>query len=349
MADKNTLRSSLSNDPSWEANRMAELARVVARSGPFDDVGISNSRTIDGREETAATPQAAPDWRRSAPLSHTVRTQDVRVTPDFPPAGHQPAASDDVDERGYATEYLAHTDHLSHHNEPALAIVHHGHDKRYYNDRISTAPQDEEMSGHPRWAGRRLVGPLTALTLIGCAILSAGAYGYRNYYAGSAAPVIVADKTPTSVVYATGPQAGRVIPDRVDDLGPNRTQSAAEGGGTAALADNNSGSLAAPPAARPSGAGAAAPSSATSNEPKRVRTVTVRPDSNDPSGRPVDVTSSAGAVGPDAKSRGAITPPARETLLSAPAPGVTAAPISVGTGGYVVQVSAKRRHKRPSA
>ena len=83
--------------------------------------------------------------------------------------------------------------------------------------RLST--QDEAIYDDPPRARRS--GMLTALTLIGCAMIgTAGAYGYRNYHgnsAPSAAPVIVADKTPTKIVPAIRPAVDKAIQDRVGE------------------------------------------------------------------------------------------------------------------------------------
>jgi hypothetical protein len=395
MADDNTLRSFRANDPyrrdpapASERDRgtgsdpLAELARLIGQSDPFAEVGRSSSRAGDGREETAATPPAAPDWRGSPPPYHVLRNQDAPLAPQFEPDGHQPSAAyHDVDEHGYAREtQYGDPDHLAHHQDDAAyaAPAHeHEQDGAYYDDGKPTAPQ-EEIYDDPPHAGRRRSGMLTALTLIGCAMLgTAGAYGYRTYYAGpvtsSAAPVIVADKTPTKVVPASEAQSGKVIQDRVGDQGPGERVVTREEqpvelkpppqpvAPPPVIATVPSFPPTPPPAAAPP---PAPPSSAASNEPKRVRTVTIRADGSDPSGRPVAVTSSTAprpapapkaprgaplSLDPQELAEAPSAPPARSAPLTPPAPRVASAPATGGTGGYVVQLSSQRTEAEAQA
>lgn len=327
------LRSSRSNDlkqhdpaPANErdrgtvSDRLAELARVVAQSHPIRQ---SDASVMDGREYTAATPRAAPDWRRSPPSSNVMR--------DTPPV----------------SEKLASADHLPQYDERGLAApAHEGYEHdRYDDDGTSTGPQDMETSDHPRRAGRRCGGVLTALTLVGCVILAVGAaYSFRNYYAGSApsaGPDIVADKTPNVAGPSIDPQAaGKVIQHPVGAQGWDVEPNLPLGWLTPSPLSST-----APPAARPSGSGAAAPSSTTSNEPKRVRTLTIRPDANDPSGRPIDVTSSARVPDAAATLKGT-----RDLPRSLDPQQLDKAPFAPPTtGGYVVQVSAQRSEAQAQA
>src|SRR5438128_2199717 len=88
----------------------------------------------------------------------------------------------------------------------------------YYDEGAPMAPYDEDMyDDPPRSRGRN--GLITAVTLIGCAVLgTAAAYGYRMYYNGPSSgrtpPVITAESTPTKVVAAVDPQAGPLYQDR---------------------------------------------------------------------------------------------------------------------------------------
>ena len=142
----------------------------------------------------------------------------------------------------------------------------------------------------PARAGRR-GGLATALALIGCAMLgTAGAYGYRSYYSPTAAtqppPVITADNsTPTKIVPAAAgdAQSGKIIQDRVANAGREQIVSKQEE--PVALRDIGTqaaprvvlpapvAAVTAPSPQIPAGTGSAGP-----NEPKKVRTLTIRPD-----------------------------------------------------------------------
>src|SRR5439155_18203165 len=166
---------------------------------------------------------------------------------------------------------------------------------------------DEMYDDAPRsrWRG----GVLAAVTLIVCAVLgSAGAYAYRSYSVRAesmpAPPVITAEKTPTKVVPANDPQSSKTIQDRIGDQGPNervvsREEQPVELKNMTTVPPSRVG-LPVPAAHAQAQASAPAPSPASSlpavGEPKRVRTVTIRPDGADLSGRPV------GSLGPSTAS-----------------------------------------------
>jgi hypothetical protein len=184
----------------------------------------------------------------------------------------------------------------------------------YFEEGAVMTPHDEESYDDPPRA-RRHGGLLTAVTLIGCAMIgTAGAYGYRTYYvapSGSKSPpVITADTRPDKVVSAGENPTGKVITSRVGEPGQNERVVSREeqpveirtppASGPrvvlpAPVAPSQSQSVfppppgaIQPPAASGPGGGPAATGSATGNgEAKRIRTVTIRPDGNDLSGRPV--------------------------------------------------------------
>jgi hypothetical protein len=378
MADDKTLRSSYrANDPygrdpvpASERDRghasdpLAELARLIGQSDPYNDLGRSNLR---GSDQSAAASQLVADWRGSPP-PYAVRAQEAPLAP----ASHHPApAHDDVNEHGYADAGHDAAHHAAGQEEHVP----------YYSDGTSTAPEDEGAYDDPPQAGRGRRGTLMAVTLIGCAMLgTAGAYGYRTYYAGPAtttanAPVIVADQTPTKVIASTDVQSSKVIQDRVGDQAqaervvPREEQPVELKPPPASLPPRVVTTVptipaALPPAARPSAfPPPAAPASTASSEPKRIRTVTIRPDGSDPSGRPVGTTASTPAPKAAAAPKAARgTPlsldpqqltdaPAAPAPRSAPAPAqrVASAPATEGAGGYVVQVSSQRTEAEAQA
>ena len=141
----------------------------------------------------------------------------------------------------------------------------------------------------------------TALALVGCAMLgTAGAYAFRTYYTSPGAtqppPVITADNsTPTKIVPAGDPQASKDGPGSGRQRGREQVISKQEEPVTLkdlanqAAPPNQAAPRAVLPAPVAPGQGAAEPAAAASgsDEPKKVRTVTIRPDGGDMSGKPV--------------------------------------------------------------
>ena len=92
----------------------------------------------------------------------------------------------------------------------------------YYQDDTPLEPHEDEMYDDAPHA-RRHSGLVTALALIGCAVLgTAGAYAYRSYSGVPSStqppPVIAADNsTPTKIVPATAgdPQSSKAVQDRL--------------------------------------------------------------------------------------------------------------------------------------
>lgn len=147
---------------------------------------------------------------------------------------------------------------------------------------------------------RRRGGMLTVMAVIALALIgTAAAFGYRAIFGGSGSstpPVIKADTTPAKIVpAATSNDQSKQIYDRVGDRpSAERVVSREEkpvdindslknprivGGAPAAMA-NSAGSSAS--AGLPANASALqAPGAASANTPKRVRTVTIKPDGSD--------------------------------------------------------------------
>jgi hypothetical protein len=220
-------------------------------------------------------------------------------------------------QQGHETDQ--HSEHASEHDA-----------EHYYQDDAPLEPHEEEMyDDAPR--ARRHGGLVTALALIGCAMLgTAGAYGYRSYYttAGGSdqVPVITADSaTPPKVVPTTAidPQANKAMDRLATAAGSEQLVRRQEEPvvlrelGTAAAPRVVLPAPGAPVQAAPSQNAPAATGSTNSGEPKRVRTVTIRPDGNDASGRPVGAAPAA----PRAATTATTTPPAPR---AAPAPAAPA-------------------------
>ena len=239
----------------------------------------------------------------------------------------------------------------------------------YADEEASPDPDREQMYDDPPHANRR-GGLATALALIGCAMLgTAGAYAYRSYHnqpaAVGPAPVIAADNsTPTKIVPAPAgdSQLGKVIQDRVADAGREQIVSKQE----EPVAEKDLGTQAVPRVVLPAPVAPApaiperAPVAATSlapaaagalpaGEPRKVRTVIVRPD-----GTEVPAPSASRGVPPLAKAPAggplSLDPQAREPAAAPSAkPRVAAAPAPAAGGGFLVQLSSQKTETEAAA
>jgi len=251
-------------------------------------------------------------------------------------------------------------------------------------------PYYEEDHSHPEAPGgldqeyddpartTRRGGLATMLALIGCAMLgTAGAYGYRSYYGPTLAsqppPVITADNsTPTKIVPAPigDPQSGKLVQDRVANLGKEQIVSKQE----EPVALKDLGTQSAPrvvlpaPVAQASAPASQAPAttgSIASNESKKVRTVTIRPDGTLAGAQPSAAPGPGGANAPIARAAPAarggplsLDPQAAEPSPAAPARTRTAtAPTAPRSGsdapaasaGFLVQLSSQKTEAEASS
>ncbi len=271
----------------------------------------------------------------------------------------------------------------------------HGHQSEaYYEDDVPLAPHEDAMyDDAPR--RRRHGGLATALALIGCAMLgTAAAYGYRSYYGhpdpAQTPPVITADNsTPNKIVptVAVDRQSNKVIQDRLATATREQLVSKQEEPvalkelGTHAAPRVVLPAPVAPVQAAPSQTGSTPPQPTAStnapgagaNEPKKVRTLTIRPDGSDASGRPVAAPPPLSSQPPAAANARQITPPAprataparngtgpislepqaspsesgaaqapRSRTALAPPPPTRDAPEAGSSGGFVVQLSSQK-------
>jgi SPOR domain len=383
------------NEQAGSGDPLAELARLIGQSDPFAEFGRSSRRAArqgqtQGQaqgEVQAASPAAAE--QRYAPVQeqqwHAPEQQfadDARGRDDYgahADYAHPPAHGSEerlpgghvYDEVPLAAEHQGqyheqgqyHHDDQLHQSQQYAGEQQDGYDAdQYYEDEASLDPHDEEMYDDPPPARGRS-GLTTALALVGCALLgTVAAYAYRSYTgpAGSTQPppVIAADNsTPTKIVPATAgdPQSGKAAPV---NAGKEQLVSKQE----EPVALKEPAPQPAPRVAAPSAAPQPPASAATaSNEPKKVRTVTIRPDGSDMSAKPVGspppaAPSAAAPAAPKAaaaRSGGPISldpqgggEPASATAgrtqtaaaPSRPAPDAT----SSASGGFVVQLSSQK-------
>jgi SPOR domain len=349
---------------------LAELARLIGQSDPFSDYGRRDGR--DSAPRNAQSKAPAADWRRTAAAMPPYDAPEEprrasRSEPRFTDSGFDQDSRQDLRQDPHRDSYRQDPYRMAeepldprldtryderlderpsqYRREPQFADddYHPREDERmygardqgstYYEDDAPLSAQEEDSYDDPP-RPRRRGGLLTAVTLIGCAMIgTAGAYGYRTYYAAPSAsrvpPVISAETSPTKVVSAAEGPTGKFIQDRVRDVAPPervvsreeepveiKTPSApprvvlpspsqsggfpppsSSGGATSgATAGANGASSYAPPAG----------GSGTTPDAKRVRTVTIKPDGQ-----------SGGGSSPSA---------AAATTPSRPAPAAKAAP-----------------------
>jgi len=372
-------------DGSYGSDPLTELARLIGKNDPYAEFGRGGSRDDEGQDAYARSGRAGDNWQPSSAQEH----YDERYAQQpEPAAGRRPEGYGSGRER-YAFNADSNadlpltprvsdwrSDHAPSYDDephfggdddrqpyddgPHARTEHHKDDQN--PDLGASADYQEEQSYDDPPRAYRHGGLATALALIGCAILgTAGAYAYRSYFAqpgvSQPPPVITANTaTPAKIVPspAGDAQAGK---SRVANAGREQVVSKQE----EPVALKDLGTQGAPrvvlpapvaPAPSPSAAVPSAPASptGTSTEPRKVRTVTIRPDGGDASGRPTGASPAPRAAAPPRSSGGPLSldPQAKD---SAPPPAPRArtatAPVrsesSTGpSGGVLVQLSSQK-------
>jgi cell division protein FtsN len=202
----------------------------------------------------------------------------------------------------------------------------------------------EEMRGdRPRGRWRRRIIVLT--------LIAVGAYAYRTYYIEPAStktpPVIAVDETPSKVIPASSDrQSGKLIQERVGALGSRERAASREQQSVEPNSIDSTSRWALPSSPLPPQGTASVPDT-RSSDPKRITTLTIRPDGTE--------ASAGRAASPPPNTSASATPsqprPAQSATRGAPAsdaPPRTAATAPPATAanaagsGYVVQVSSQR-------
>jgi hypothetical protein len=353
---------------------------------PDDDLRHDDYAQQVRYQERYAEPSPAPrdDWSRDLPAGHDARGalrhsdyEQSQLAPD------QAYADDAYTDHRYAEQ--AYADHPADARDPdAGQPLHHdaaqGMDAQpsdpYYEHAPLEPQEDETYDDAPR--ARQRGGLATALALIGCAMLgTAGAYAYRSYVSNPTAslppPVITADNsTPTKIVPATAGDPGKAIQDRVATAGKEQIISKQEEPvALRELGTQSTPRVVLPAPVSPTPAQSMAPPTTGSttpvgSEPKKVRTVVIRPDGTDVSGRPVGAMP-APATTASTRATATTTPPAPratapaatsgtrplsldpqtgEPVPTAPAPRTRTA---AATTGYVVQLSSQKTEAEAQA
>jgi hypothetical protein len=182
----------------------------------------------------------------------------------------------------------------------------------YPHDPMPQAPSHDDGYFEEEPRGRRRKGLLTVAAVLGLAVIgTAGAFGYRSIFGGptgSSAPIIRASGEPSKVApppAKADQSANKFSYDRFGDRGQNeqvvvREEKPVDAQELArSTAPRNVFPPAPAPAAQPQAQAPATPQQQANapsalGEPKRVRTVQIRPDQPEPSVTPQSV----GATGP---------------------------------------------------
>lgn len=231
---------------------LAELARLIGQSDPFGEFGREG-----GRRQAAPAPQVEPavDW-----------------TPQPDAAGA---------EQPYAEHYAT----GGHEGAYAAAPVGQEHDP-YYPSNAQYAPEEQDFYDDVPPSRRRMgvlvIAGVFALAVVG----TAGAFGYRAIFGSSGMsgppPVIKADATPSKIVPAGAAKdaSSKLITDRVNDRARDEKLVSRE---EKPVDVNDRAMGMTPPPGQVGMQPSAPPTAATGNgiltsEPKKVHTISIRPD-----------------------------------------------------------------------
>jgi hypothetical protein len=386
MAEDTRKRPDYSGDYSSPSSRepandpLAELARLIGQSDPFTDLK-GRGTPPNPLDAMRAGDRQAPEWlARPAPPADRqddhYQDQDDQYA-DGPHAAPHDDRADSYqtqDDQGYAPQDQYDAARAQPAYNAGRAPVGEAYDvgggSQYRvalpaaedYDEDSYYAEDGHMPPHEDGAvaSRKRGGLVTIAAVLGLAVIgTAGAFGYRAYTSGSISggppPVIKADPTPAKTVPPAAAVAnvdaqGKPFQDRIAALSapervtPREEQPMALPVATPAMtAPRQSGQAAAPLTT------AAPPANA--NEPKRVRTMTIRPDGADttastpmeappPATRSVAPAAKQAAPQPASSAPMAIAPqsdPSSRSKVAARTPPAVAA-----GGAYVVQVSAQK-------
>jgi hypothetical protein len=357
------------NDP------LAELARLIGQSDPFTDLK-GRAAPRNPLDSMRAGDRPAPEWlARPEPPADRHDDQYADEPPTEPQDDYRADSYETEDDQGYAPQDrydnaaraqpaynsgrqpVGEAYDVGGGNQYRVALpAAEDYDEDSYYAEDGHMPPHEDGVVAPRKRG----GLVTIAAVLGLAVIgTAGAFGYRAFTSGSISsgppPVIKADPTPAKTV---PPQAaanvdaqGKPFQDRIAALSaperviPREEQPMALPVTTPSMTAPRQSVQSAAPLTT-----AAPPANA--NEPKRVRTMTIRPDgaadtaAAAPTQAPPPSVAAPAATRSLAPQPGATPPmaiapqsadPSSRTKVAARTPPAVAA-----GGAYVVQVSAQK-------
>jgi len=277
MADDHTQRPFRSADASARpaperaaaggSDPLAELARLIGQNDPFGEFG----------RPPAADPRAAAPPEQGA-YDHYAATS----APGAVPMAGEPFGGTPYAQPGYDAPPMAVHDqsaYADHGYDPAA------HPEMHPDLDPNTAPYGaEEVDFYDDVPPRRRMGILAIAAVFALAVLgTAGAVGYRALFDSSSAgppPVIKADTKPSKIVPASKDvQSTKLIQDRVTDKAANeklvsREEQPVAMNKPAGVFPQTQGGAASSGSVQPPALG----SGVIASDPKKVRTIVIRPD-----------------------------------------------------------------------
>jgi hypothetical protein len=395
MADNRRNRPEYSDDayepkPNEPSDPLAELARLIGQSDPFTDTPRGTRKPPDSLRagdraapELRATPdqRATPEWLSRPSTAPAGDDYDPRPAPR-----HADDARYQDDPHDHA-EHQDHEDYAGDYPDEHADAQNYQHDDRYrvappppvdydndgyYTEDGHMPPEGEETYAPPRRRG----GLMTVVAVIGLAVIgTAGAFAYRSFTGssnGSASPpVIKADPSPAKIVPPSPTAAdaqNKPFQDRVAGASPERVVPREEQPVSLPVPPRptvaNPQTAFAPSAGASNAAPLVAPPAATnpsSSEPRRVRTMTIRPDSMaDPAPPPQQQAAAppptrSAAPAPTPPAPAAKQPPSPMAIAPQDAPSsrskvaARTPPAQAAGGAYWVQVSAQKTEEEAGA
>jgi sporulation related protein len=354
------------------ADPLTELARLIGQNDPFSDFAAKNRRSSSPPADPRRANPAPNEWRQDAePTQVSTDSQRAATLGDYGeplalPADPPRAARSEPSYNNpqYAPPRGVPESHVQPNYDAAAGQDYGpddtqddvGHEKYQDSGRppYYRQTQSQEMYEDDPAPSRRRKGLFTVIAIFALAVGgTAAALGYRAVFSSSGAvsapPVIKADTTPNKVVPAVpvkDPNSNKLIYDRVGDRNqaervvareeqPIEMKEAAPAAPRVIFPDPQTSTN--PPAASslfPTGLAPASPPSTSvpATEPKKIRTVTIRPDQNGPDAPAASVARAAAPPPPPpAAPRNSAAQPAgatpAETAATAPRPAASPRPI----------------------
>ena len=286
--DTHSRATPTANNPAAANDPLAELARLIGQSDPFGEFGR------DSAPQPAAPPPQAPN--QPEPMLRALAAQTM-------PHGANPAQAAGEHGAEFPTEGYARQPYGS----PPLAggdDVYHMQDAPVpgYEDHAGYQEAGYEQPGPPPYAGeehgyqdyyddipppRRRMGVLAIAAVFALAVIgTAGAFGYRALFGSVSSgppPVIKADSKPAKIVPDKDKsQSAKLINDRVNNGGGDQKLVSREEQPVDLNKDKVAGVITQGQSMANAGAGSmqtpALGSGVIGSDPRKVHTITIRPD-----------------------------------------------------------------------
>jgi hypothetical protein len=393
-ADDDYHREAEQSRAKGEGDPLAELARLIGQADPFANLGRDNPplpprgeprMEFERPAEYDEAPAGPPPWmqRAAAHEAPTGQFESVhplqryaaahREEPEFhqaPSFAVEPDLHQQADPDRYDDALYGHAD--GHANGPEDSAYPDDH----YGDQYGYSDEADEHVSKSRRGGMMMAAVVLALAVVG----TGAAFAYRTYVGSPRSgepPIIKADTGPNKIIPSTGDGAGKLIQDRLAggsgeqlvsrEEQPVNVQDSTKGGPRVVFPPLNQNAN--PPTASSVAPGnrpapIAGNGTMSGDEPRKIRTLTVRGDQPDPSATPIakqppaapkqaavapapariataPSNANASANAPLSLSPQAAPAPAQRVASTTAAPQQIAPAVSSG-GGYVVQVSSQR-------